>query len=267
MTCPESDVLVGPDREVNGVDERMMPLMGHFSELRKVVIFSAAALTACSIIAFFAFGDQLLVFLTRPLKELDVPVIATRVGEALVTKIKISLLAGFILAFPVMVWKVLAFILPALTWGERRLLFTLFPLSVALFAAGIVFAYFTVFPLAVRFLLVMVTEGLQPMITVRDYLSFVLAFFIPFGLVFQLPLVAFVLTRMGLVTPGLLAKKRKYALLVNFILAAVLTPGSDVISQLMMAMPMMLLYELSIVVSSLVYRLSRPKVSTAEIKT
>lgn len=241
------------------MDGKTMPLAGHLGELRRVVIVSTIALIACAIIAFFAFGDQLLAFLTRPLKELDVPVIATRVGEAFITKIKVSLLAGFILAFPVMVWQVLGFILPALTRGERRLLLVLFPLSVTLFATGVAFAYFTVFPLTVRFLLVLVTEGLQPMITVRDYLSFVLAFFIPFGLVFQLPLAAFVLTRMGLVIPRWLVKKRRYALLVNFILAAVLTPGSDVISQLMMALPMVLLYEAGVLVSCLVYRLSRSK--------
>ncbi|MBE3585579.1 MAG: twin-arginine translocase subunit TatC [Thermoanaerobacter sp.] len=242
------------------MDGKTMPLAGHLGELRRVVIVSTIALMTCAIITFFAFGDQLLAFLTRPLKELDVPVIATRVGEAFITKIKVSLLAGFILAFPVMVWQVLGFILPALTRGERRLLLVLFPLSVALFATGIIFAYFTVFPLTVRFLLVLVTEGLQPMITVRDYLSFVLAFFIPFGLVFQLPLAAFVLTRMGLVTPRWLVKKRKYALLLNFILAAILTPGSDVISQLMMALPMVLLYEAGVVVSYLVYRFYRSKV-------
>ncbi|MDK2887131.1 MAG: sec-independent protein translocase protein TatC [Thermoanaerobacter sp.] len=242
------------------MEEKLMPLAGHFGDLRKAVIISIAALTTCALVVFFTFSDQLLAFLTRPLKELDVPVIATRVGEAFLTKIKISLLAGSILAFPVMVWQVLGFILPALTRGERRLLLVLFPLSVALFATGIIFAYFTVFPLTVRFLLVLVTEGLQPMITVRDYLSFVLAFFIPFGLVFQLPLVAFVLTRMGLVTPRWLVKKRKYALLLNFILAAILTPGSDVISQLMMALPMVLLYEAGVVVSYLVYRFYRSKV-------
>ncbi|SHI42042.1 twin-arginine translocase subunit TatC [Desulfofundulus thermosubterraneus] len=243
------------------MDGKTMSLAGHLGELRRVVIVSTIALIACAIIAFFTFGDQLLAFLTRPLKELGVPVIATRVGEAFITKIKVSLLAGFILAFPVMVWQVLGFILPALNRGERRLLLVLFPLSVTLFATGVAFAYFTVFPLTVRFLLILVTEGLQPMITVRDYLSFVLAFFIPFGLVFQLPLAVFVLTRMGLVTPRWLVKKRKYALLVNFILAAILTPGSDVISQLMMAMPMVLLYEAGVLVSYLVYRLSRSKMN------
>ncbi|MBE3587756.1 MAG: twin-arginine translocase subunit TatC, partial [Thermoanaerobacteraceae bacterium] len=194
------------------MNEKTMPLAGHLGELRRAVLLSLAVVLACSGIAFFVFGDQLLSLLTRPLQNLAVPVIATRVAEALITRIKISLLAGFILAFPVVSWQVLGFVLPALTRGERRLLLVLFPLSVLLFVTGVAFAYVVVFPLAVRFLLVVATEGLQPMIAVREYLSFVLAFFIPFGLVFQMPLVSFVLTRLGLVTPAWLVQKRKMAL-------------------------------------------------------
>ncbi|MBE3586955.1 MAG: twin-arginine translocase subunit TatC, partial [Thermoanaerobacteraceae bacterium] len=190
------------------MNEKTMPLAGHLGELRRAVLLSLAVVLACSGIAFFVFGDQLLSLLTRPLQNLAVPVIATRVAEALITRIKISLLAGFILAFPVVSWQVLGFVLPALTRGERRLLLVLFPLSVLLFVTGVAFAYVVVFPLAVRFLLVVATEGLQPMIAVREYLSFVLAFFIPFGLVFQMPLVSFVLTRLGLVTPAWLVQKR-----------------------------------------------------------
>lgn len=246
------------------METKMMPLAGHLKELRKILLVSGIALGVSAVIVFAAFGDQLFAFLTRPLYQLQVPVIATRVTETLMTKIKLSLLGGFILAFPVISWQVLSFVLPALTRQEKKLVLVLFPLSVILFAAGVAFAYFTVFPLAIRFLLLVVTEGLTPMITVREYLSFVIAFFIPFGLVFELPMAAYVLAKSGLITPGLLVRKRKYALLLTFILAAVLTPGPDIFSQLMMAFPMLLLYEVSILVTYLVYRLARKKARMAE---
>ncbi len=237
------------------MNSREMPLNEHLAELRKTLLVSGAAVAACSLIAFFAFGEQMLASVTRPLLELQVPVIATRVGEAFFTRVKISLLAGFVLAFPVLAAQVIGFVLPALTRREKVMVFVLFPLSVFLFAGGVAFAYFTVFPLVLRFLLVLAAGGLQPMITVREYTSFLLAFFLPFGLVFQLPLASFVLARIGLITPGLLVKKRKYALLLIFILAALLTPGADVISQLLLAGPMVVLYEVSILVSRAVYRL------------
>lgn len=246
------------------MESKIMPLAGHLKDLRKILVVSGIALAAGSIIVFAAFGDQLFAFFTRPLYQLQIPVIATRVTETLMTKIKLSLLGGFIIAFPVIAWQVLVFILPALTKQEKRLVLALFPLSVILFAAGVAFAYYTVFPLAIRFLLLVVTNGITPMITVREYLSFVLAFFIPFGLVFELPLAAFIMAKLELISPGLLARKRKYALLIIFIIAAILTPGPDIFSQLMMAVPMLFLYEVSILVTYLVYRLARRKARMAE---
>lgn len=246
------------------MESKIMPLAAHLKELRKILVVSGIALAASSIIVFMAFGDELFAFFTGPLHQLQIPVIATRVMETLMTKIKLSLLGGFILAFPVISWQTLGFVLPALHRREKKLVLALFPLSVLLFAAGVAFAYFTVFPLAIRFLLLVVTEGLTPMIAVREYLSFVIAFFIPFGLVFELPLAAFVMAKLELISPGLLARKRKYALLIIFITAAVLTPGPDIFSQLMMAVPMLLLYEVSILVTYLVYRLARKKAGMAE---
>jgi len=236
------------------MEGREMSLTGHLGELRRVLIASGLALMGCSLITFLVFGDWLFLFFVQPLKDLAVPVIAIRVGEAFLTKVRISLLGGFVLAFPLIMWQVGSFILPALNKQERRLAIFLFPVSIVLFAAGLAFAYFTVFPLAVRFLLLVATGGLTPMITVREYVSFVVAFFIPFGLIFELPLVIYLLARLGLVTPPGLMGKRKYVLLLTFVLAAFLTPGADVISQIMMAVPMLVLYEISIGIAYVVHR-------------
>lgn len=246
------------------MSDKNLPLMDHFKELRKIIIISGIALAAGSITVFAAFGELLFTFFTRPLYLLEIQVIATRVMESLITKIKLSLMGGFVVAFPVIAWQVLSFVLPALNRREKKLLYALFPLSVLLFASGLAFAYHTVFPLAIRFLLLTVTEGLTPMITVKEYLSFVVAFFIPFGLAFLLPLVAYIMAKLELISTGFLTRKRKYALLFIFIIAAILTPGPDIISQVMMAGPMLVLYEISILITFLVHRLSRKNSRAAE---
>ena len=222
-----------------------MPLVSHLKELRRVILVCAAGLLVSATVAFLAFGDRLFSLLTAPITELSVPVIATRVSEALFAKMSVALVAGFVLAFPLIVWQAGGFILPALTAPERRLALVLFPASLALFACGVAFAYFVVFPLVVRFLLLVAGRGLLPMITIREYLAFVMAFYAPFGLVFQMPLVVYFLCSLGLVSAKWLITKRKYAVLVIFVVAAVLTPGTDVISQVAMAIPMLLLYEVS----------------------
>ena len=236
------------------VQNKNMPLRGHLGELRKVFLVSGIAVLALSAATFALFGDRLYEMLLAPLRQMEVPVIATRVTETFITKIKISLIGGFILAFPVVARQVFSFVLPALTRRERRLAYILFPLSVLLFAGGAAFAGLAVYPPALQFLLLMAGDTLTPMITVREYLSFVLAFFIPFGLVFQLPLAAYLLAGMGVISASFLARRRKYALLAILVLAAVLTPGPDVVTQLLMAGPMLVLYELSILVAWLVQK-------------
>lgn len=240
-----------------------MPLQGHLKELRRRLLVSGLAVLVLSAVTFAFFGDRLYELLLAPLRSMEVPVIATRVTETFMTKIKISLIGGFILAFPVVAHQVLAFVLPGLTRGERRLVYVLLPLAVLLFAAGVVFAGLVVFPLALKFLLLMAGDLLTPMLTVREYLSFVLAFFIPFGLVFQLPLAAYLLAGMGIISAGFLARRRKYALLGILVLAAVLTPGPDVVTQLIMAGPMLVLYEVSIAVAWLVQKVRQRRYQAA----
>jgi sec-independent protein translocase protein TatC len=136
----------------------------------------------------------------------------------------------------------------------------LFPLIILLFVGGVSFAYFTILKLVLAFLIMIAGQSLEPMLTIDKYVSFVLAFTIPFGLVFELPIVVLFLTRLGIITPEWLSKQRKYALLCIFVLAAVLTPGPDPISQCLMGIPVYLLYEISIVVS----KLFRPKKKVEE---
>lgn len=236
------------------MEDKSMTITEHLEELRRVLIVCLTALGLATVVTYFGFRSQLLALLTRPVKDLGVSLVYITPWEAFFTSIKISFLAAIFLALPVILWQIWSFVLPALHPHERRLVYIIMPFSLLLFAGGIAFGYYVVFPAALRFLLVTVSEGFQPLITISKYLGFLTTFVLPFGLVFQLPLVVVLLTKLGLVTPRFLVKNRKLAILIIFILAAVLTPTPDVISQLLMGLPMVLLYESSIWLSYLVRR-------------
>lgn len=243
--------------------DRPMPLTGHLAALRRVLLISGAAVAVCSLAVFFALSDYLVEILLKPLRLLNVPVITIRVGEALLTKIRISLLGGLILGFPVVAWQLGGYLWPALRESERRLVLTLFPVSAILFAVGALFSYYVILPLAARFLLVVMAGEFNPMITLREYVSFVGALLLPGSLVFEGPLVLYLLARLGVVTSAGLRRRRKHVYLGVFILAALLTPGTDMVSQIAVAVPTLLLYEAGIVLAGLVER-SRRK--TAAVK-
>lgn len=229
-----------------------MTIIKHLEELRRVFLVSAVAVLIASSIAF-AYREFFLDLITEPVQALEINLVYTAMAEGFFTQVKLALIAGLIAAMPVILWQVWGFIIPALYPHERRWVYLLVPASLVLFAAGVLFAYLSVFRVAVRFF-VMVSGDLQPMITIGKYLSFTMWFLVPFGLVFELPLVVMFLTRIGVITPEFLARKRKYALLIIFIIAALLTPTPDPLTQTLMGGPMYLLYELSILVSRLVRR-------------
>jgi len=242
------------------VEEKNLSLKDHLEDLRRVLAVSAVTVLVTTIISYAALGDLLFQLITDPLRQYAVKLIYIGMAEAFFTRIKISFLAGVILALPVILWEIWRFVSPALYPRERRRLLVMLPLSLLLFAAGVAFAYLVVFNFAARFLLVMVSsEDLTPMISIGRYVSFLVSFLIPFGVIFELPLVVYFLARMGLIDYRWLSQKRKYALLVIFTLAAVLTPGPDVISQVMLAGPTYLLYETGVLVA----RLVRPRPDVA----
>lgn len=230
--------------------DKKMSWIEHLEDLRRVIIISLIAILTATIVCFF-YSDYFLSLLQRPVSQMDLKLVFIGVTEGFFTKIKIALYAGFVFAFPIVIWQLWRFILPALYPHERRYLLILVPVSTLLFAGGVFFGYSTVFPIAIYFL-VQIAGDLEPMLTIGKYLSFCTAFLIPFGIVFEMPVITVFLTRIGIITPQLLSSKRKYALLVMFVVGAVLTPGPDPLSQLLMALPMYFLYEISIIVSRFV---------------
>jgi len=225
-----------------------MALLGHLKELRKVLLFSAFAIAFGTIIGW-VFSDQGYRILAEPLlNNSTVEFITTTPMEPVLVKIKISLAIGIIVAVPILFWQIWSFILPALKKKERKYLYYIVPSSVILFLGGAAFTYFFVLPVGLKVLLTIGGGAVQstPFVTKSSYLNFILTFLLSFGLVFQLPVVLVLLMRLGVVSARTLARYRKYALLIIVVLAVIISPTPDLMTQLLMAGPMYLLYELSI---------------------
>ncbi|MDI6771884.1 MAG: twin-arginine translocase subunit TatC [bacterium] len=229
--------------------DRPMTIVEHLEELRRRLLIAFAALGVGAVIGF-AFVDRVLDLLIRQLQVSHVVFFAP--AEALFIRIKIALLLGVFIGLPVILYQLWAFIAVGLTGTERRAVMGLLPPSLVLFALGAAFGLFVIMPVGVRVLLGYQTERLQPMLAVGPALSFLMAFVLAFGFIFQLPIVVVFLARLGIVSPATLVAGRRYAIVGIVVLSAVLTPGTDVVSQMLMAVPTYALYEISIWLARLV---------------
>lgn len=213
----------------------------HLAELRSRILISLAALTAGTVIGWFLVPG----LLRRFAQDTARPFIFVAPAEAFTSYLKMALLIGAGLASPVIVLEAWRFILPALFPHEQRLLGRYLPASFGLFACGVAFGFFAVYPVALRFFLGFGTESLQPAMAVGRFLSFFISVTVPFGLVFQFPLVLAILVRLGMVTVGGLVRLRRFVYFLSFVLGALLTPP-DAASQVMMAVPLIILYEVTL---------------------
>lgn len=227
------------------------PLMQHVMALRKVLLVSLGAVLVGFIGVFYFLCNPIMNFITSPIAERGITLIYTAMSEALVTQLKVSLVAGVVVASPVIVWQIWSFIKPALYDHERRAFRLWFFVALILFLTGIVFCYCSVYTLAVDFFLVAGEDLATPMLSIDKYVSFLMSFLLPFGLAFQLPVVIYMTTRMGLTTVEMLTSKRKFVVLGVFVAAAILTPP-DIVSQMMLAAPMLILYEIGVLIARLV---------------
>jgi len=248
--------------------EEKLPFTEHLGELRKRIIISIVFLVLWFVV-LFNYSEFLFHFMTLPLRsELSVTLsypfvhlapshtgvdklVFLRPAEAFWMHIKISLVAAFILSLPVVLYQIWKFIAPGLLSNEKKYVGPFIIVASTLFVLGSAFCFFIVLPFALGFLLTYKVGTLTPMLSVGDYTDFCLKFILAFGLVFELPIVIVFLTRLGIITTTTLRKNRKYALLISFILAAILTPTPDAFNQSLMAVPIIILYEVGIIVSRL----------------
>lgn len=235
--------------------EQKEALFEHLKALRKTLVVSVLAIGVAFLALFYLYCLPLVDFILQPVRARGIEVISTAVSEALMMQLKTCLVAGVVVAMPVIIWQVWAFVSPALYPQEKKLFAALFFVALLLFAAGIAFCYLYVFPLAID-LFWQASEGVATaMWSVKEYFNFVLSFVLPFGLMFELPVVIYMLARHGKVTYAKMAKNRKYVILAIAVIAALLTPP-DIVSQCMLALPMIVMYEIAAQVS----RLVKPKV-------
>jgi sec-independent protein translocase protein TatC len=231
-----------------------MPLTAHLEELRWRLIKAMLAI-AVGFTATYNLADWLFAFLTRPLLALNlgpVELIGTGVTEAFFTKLKVSFIAAVFLASPVLFYQAWKFVAPGLYDQEKRYARPFVFFATIFFILGAGFCYVAVFPLGYRFFIEEYqTIGVSPSIRISEYLTFTARMLIAFGLTFELPVVTFFLARMGVVTHRTMLSYTRYAVLAIFIIAAVLTPGPDIASQLLMAGPLLVLYAASIGVAYL----------------
>lgn len=218
-------------------DDGTMSLTAHLEELRSRIIKSLLAIAAGSCITYF-FLDEITKFLTAPVGKLYY----MKPGEAFFTYVKIDIVTGFLIALPVVFFHVWRFFLPALTKTERAVLGLIVPLSVILFFAGLSFSFFLILPTALKFFMGFGTEDLQTMFSFQNYFDFVIMFVLPFGFVFQLPLIITVLGKLGILTSEFLGKYRRIVFFLSFVIGALVT-SPDVFTQVAVAIPVMFLYE------------------------
>jgi sec-independent protein translocase protein TatC len=239
--------------EDSGAAEETLPrqaLMGHVKALRNMILISIAAIGIAFVVVFVGFSNQLITFMKLPINARGIELIYISLYESMMVQLKVSFIAGAVAASPVVFWQIWSFIRPALYPREWRMVIGMFLITVALFLAGAVFAYVIVFQMAINFFLLN-SEGLaMPFISIERYVNFLVGFVLPFGLAFELPVAMVVLARSGLVPVSAFRKCRKYIIFAIFILAAFLTPP-DVVSQVLLALPLVALFEAGILVSRL----------------
>lgn len=242
-------------------DNSRMSLIEHLEELRKRIIISAIALAVTTSVCF-AFKGYLLEFLLSPLGDRELLTLGPT--ESFMTVFRVSFYAGLIIASPVIIYQIWVFVAPGLRKQERRALLFASLFTTVLFLGGVAFAWFLVLPRGLDFLLNYESDTFNQQVQAARYFSFVIMFLLGFGIVFDLPAMVLSLARLGIVSPGMLRKHRKYVYLGGAVISAVLTPGQDVFSMIAMVVPFVLLFEMSVLLSRYVYKAGRREESEAE---
>ena len=236
-----------------------MTLREHLDELRKRLMFSLAFLVL-AMVAAFIFRDQAIDFLLEPgFGPLDKRPIATEVLETVGVTFKVSLMVGFVASLPVILYQVIMFVSPGLTGREKLYLFMFLPGVLIAFGGGVAFGYYVLFPPAFDFLFHFGAANVDAEIRIASYMNVITSLMFWMGVVFQIPLVMFALARLGVVTPRWLGRFRRIAVVLAFVAAAMITPTFDPVNQTLVAVPIIVLYELGILLARLGQRLRRRK--------
>ncbi len=240
-------------------NNKKLTFLGHLGELRQRLIRCVIAVVIASIISFVFFKP---IFYYLILPAGDINLVYIEMTEMIGTIMKVCLTSGIILAMPYLTYQLLMFVSPALTRKEKRYVYLILPWIALMFVGGVAFGYFILIPPATRFLITFGSDIAVPQIKIGNYISIVSRLLLAIGLAFEMPVVTTFLARLGIITSKWLASKRKIAIISAFILAAIITPTFDPINQSLVAVPLIILYEMSIWLAKLVQR-KEPRETTS----
>ncbi len=236
-----------------------LTILAHLNELRRRLIKVVIAVLIATVISF-VFANQIFDILIWPAEGIEL--IYIEMTEMLGTYMRVCLTAGIILTMPYLVYHFLMFVFPALTRRERKYVYFIMPWVVLMFAGGVTFGYYVLLPPATKFLISFGSEIASPQIKIGNYIAVVTRLLIAIGLVFEMPVVTTFLAKMGVITSKWLADKRKIAVIFAFILAAIITPTFDPLNQSLVAVPLVVLYEMCIWLAKLIQRKQSPEVTS-----
>lgn len=239
-------------------DQKPLTVLGHLGELRRRLIYCAIAVIITTI-GSFVFADRIFQVLVRPAN--GAPLIYIDLTEMMVTYMKVCLFSGIVIAAPFIIFQLIMFVTPALTGREKKYVFLIMPWVCLMFIGGVAFGYFVLLPPAVRILTSFGNNIATPQIRIGNYISLITRLLLGIGLIFELPVVCTFLARIGVLKPQWLAGQRKWAFVAAFIVGAFITPTLDPVNQTLVALPLYVLYEMSIWLAKMVYPKQRREAS------
>jgi sec-independent protein translocase protein TatC len=250
----ESDVIEKDDYQEDEQTEAEMSFLDHLEELRWRLIYAFIGLIIGTVIAWI-FIDYLIEYiLLKPAMDNNIDLQNLRPFGQLFLYVQVAIIAGIVISIPNIFYQLWKFISPALRKNERKYIIRIVIFSSFCFIAGIVFAFFIMLPLTFGFAAQFGTDAIKNEFAIDEYMSIIISIMIAAGMIFELPMLSFFLSKLGILTPAFMRKYRKHSIVIILILSAFLTPGGDPVSQLVLGVPLVLLYELSIFISKISQR-------------
>lgn len=253
MTSDET-ILNNGDGDGNGDVE--MSFLDHIEELRWRIIYALIGVVVFTIIAWVFINPLVEIVLLKPARDAHASLQNLRPFGQLFLYFQVAIIVGIVASIPNIFYQLWKFIAPALKKGERKYILRIVFFSTFCFLTGIAFAYFVMIPMAMKFAAQFGTEEIKNEFAIDEYMSIIISVMLAAGVVFELPMISFFLSKLGILSPNLMRKYRRHSIVIIMILAAILTPGTDPVSQVILAVPLVLLYEISIFISRISYKKS-----------
>jgi sec-independent protein translocase protein TatC len=247
---PAAEKIAIEEENADSVDVEMS-FLDHLEELRWRLIYAAIGIVVGAIAAWIFIDPLVELVLLKPARDSGAILQNLRPFGQLFLFIQVAIIVGVVISLPNLFYQLWKFISPALKKTERKYILAIVIFSSICFLAGIAFAYFVMLPLALKFAAQFGTESIKNEFAIDEYMSIIISVMLAAGCVFELPMVSFFLSKLGILTPGFMKKYRRHAIVIILVLAAILTPGADPVSQVILAVPLVLLYELSIFISKI----------------